>query len=387
MGRACWLVALATVLCTTGVATAANAATTSESLSAVSCVSAKFCVAVGTGPVDAKGTSGPISQFWSGVKWRRVAMKVPSGASPAEVAVQSVSCRSAVYCVAVGTSGTIPGGRPFAQTWNGRAWTLALLPRPAGVIDTSLEGVSCAAVRVCVADGFAETPSANDLPLVETLAGTKWTIRGGALPRGASGAIVGSVSCPAVTYCVLAGQYDFTAGFAPLFESWNGKAFARMKTPAPNGVAAAGVSCVSASSCVAVDDLVNLDNTVTSFAEVWNGRAWSLATTWPKGIPTDVLNAVSCARGGCMGAGATGPSLGVSEDGARAGAVVFNGRRWATANFPAPPRGDISELNGASCVSATVCVAVGQVGPSSGLLTAALTGFWNGKSWKLIAAA
>jgi hypothetical protein len=35
MARVCWLIAFATVLCAAGVATPANAATTSESLSAV----------------------------------------------------------------------------------------------------------------------------------------------------------------------------------------------------------------------------------------------------------------------------------------------------------------------------------------------------------------
>jgi hypothetical protein len=299
-----WPIALAALLCGIAIVAPANAATTSglnESLLAVSCVSAKFCVAVGTGPVDAKGTFGLISLIWTGAKWRRVVMKASPGNS--SVVSESVSCRSAAYCVAVG-SGSIDGSRPFAQTWNGRTWTLALPPEPAGVIGTSLGGVSCAAVRACVADGFTETPGGNDLPLVETLTGTKWTIRRGSLPRGVPGAGFAAVSCPAIAFCVLAGSYDITDTFAPLFESWNGKVFTRMKTPAPSDVATAGVSCVSARSCVAVDDAVNgVDGAITSSAEVWNGSAWSPATTFPNGTPTSVLNAVSCARGGCMGAG------------------------------------------------------------------------------------
>lgn len=251
-----------------------------------------------------------------------------------------------------------------------------------------ITSVSCAAVRACVADGWAETPDGNQLPLVETLAGTKWTIRRGALPRGAQGAIVGSVSCPAVTYCVLAGQVDIPGDYTPLFESWNGRAFTRMRAPAPAGAFAAGVSCVSRRSCVAVDDLADtIDFTTTSFTEVWNGRAWSsLATPWPKGIPSSVLNAVSCARGRCMGVGATGPALGASLNGTRAGAVVFNGTKWATTSFPAPPKGDVSELTDVSCVSATFCVAVGDAGPSSGLASGNLTGVWDRRSWKLAAA-
>jgi hypothetical protein len=380
-----WPVGLAALLCGAAAAGPVNAATTtgsSESLLAVSCVSAKFCVAVGTGPVNAKGTSGPISLIWNGAKWRRVAMKAFPG--DATVGFESVSCRSAAYCVAVGTSGSIPGARPFAQTWNGRTWTLALPPRPAGVIATSLEGVSCAALRACVADGFTETPDGNDLPLVETLTGTKWRIRGGSLPRGAPGAIVAAVSCPTLAFCVLAGQYDTPGAFAPLFESWNGKVFIRMKSPAPSDVTDAGVSCVSPQSCVAVDDAVDMvDFTVTSSAEVWNGKAWSQAATFPNGTPTSVLNAVSCARGRCMGAGATGPALGASLDGGRAAAVAFNGRKWAVTGFPAPPKQEVSELSGVSCVSATFCVAIGEDGLSNGP-PFALTAFWNGKTWRLV---
>jgi hypothetical protein len=143
--------AFAMVLCVAGVATPADAAPAGGPLAAVSCVSAKFCVAVGNGTFDSKvGFGPPISLIWNGVKWRRVTMKVPAGA--AGTSVLSVSCRSAAWCVAVGAT-TFNGGRAFAQTWNGRTWTLALLPRPAGFADAVLDGVSCAAVRACVAVG------------------------------------------------------------------------------------------------------------------------------------------------------------------------------------------------------------------------------------------
>jgi hypothetical protein len=225
-------------------------------------------------------------------------------------------------------------------------------------------------------------------PLVETLAGTKWTIRGGALPRGTRDATFAAVSCPAVGYCVLAGQFDSPSTSSSLFESWNGRAFTLMKAP-EEFTASAGVSCVSMRSCVAVDDLINVDFSATSYAQVWNGRAWSSTVVpWPKQIPNGGLNADSCAGGRCMGVGATGLVGGIGATGAegRAGAVLFNGTKWAMTSFPAPPAGDVSQLFGVSCVSATFCVAVGVVGPSSGLVSAALTAVWNGKSWKLVTA-
>jgi hypothetical protein len=50
--------------------------------------------------------------------------------------------------------------------------------------------------------------------------------------------------------------------------------------------------------------------------------------------------------------------------------------------------GGTSAFNGISCLSATDCVAVGAGGGAGGLLfsNAAVTGFWNGKSWHLVTA-
>jgi hypothetical protein len=55
-----------------------------------------------------------------------------------------------------------------------------------------------------------------------------------------------------------------------------------------------------------------------------------------------------------------------------------------------PPlaNGGTSAFTSVSCVSATDCVAVGEGGgPGKTLFSsAALTAFWNGKSWKLVGA-
>ena len=56
--------------------------------------------------------------------------------------------------------------------------------------------------------------------------------------------------------------------------------------------------------------------------------------------------------------------------------------------MPALLKGGTSAFNGVSCVSATWCVAVGEGGGPGGQLFsgAALTAFWNGKSWRLVTA-
>jgi len=54
-------------------------------------------------------------------------------------------------------------------------------------------------------------------------------------------------------------------------------------------------------------------------------------------------------------------------------------------SVPAPGKGKSSLFTDVTCLSATDCVAVGQVGPagSANDTSTALSGFWNGKSWRL----
>jgi hypothetical protein len=63
-------------------------------------------------------------------------------------------------------------------------------------------------------------------------------------------------------------------------------------------------------------------------------------------------------------------------------------RSWTTANVPPLIHGGSSAFSAVSCWSATGCVAVGEGGGPNGSLfsDAALTGFWNGKDWKLVGA-
>ena len=48
-----------------------------------------------------------------------------------------------------------------------------------------------------------------------------------------------------------------------------------------------------------------------------------------------------------------------------------------------PGKGKTSLFNDVTCLSAKSCVAVGQTGPSGAATGTGLSGFWNGKSWRL----
>lgn len=69
-----------------------------------------------------------------------------------------------------------------------------------------------------------------------------------------------------------------------------------------------------------------------------------------------------------------------------AAAVTWNGKAWTAVRVPAPRAGEASVFNAVTCRTPTDCVAVGQAGPTGTANGARLSGFWNGKSWRLVTA-
>ncbi len=96
----------------------------------VSCPSPTQCVAVGV--VGKQGGIAALIESWSGKAWKRVSTPSPAGSGGGGAVLSGVSCRSAVSCVAVGDKFGVNRETGFAQSWNGKAWTLASVPWPKG---------------------------------------------------------------------------------------------------------------------------------------------------------------------------------------------------------------------------------------------------------------
>jgi hypothetical protein len=369
----------------------ASASTLMLQFNGVSCVSATFCAAVGEEGNSAHPSRGnvPLAMIWNGARWRETAAPLPKGWPEGQLG--GVSCPSTSYCVAVGDYSTRSDSTvdAMAETWNGRDWTATVLPRPAGTLRIFDGAVSCPAAHRCVADANFTATTSDGHGFAETLTGTKWTLRDVPLPKGSAGGGFGGVSCLSVTDCVLSGgSFTATLHQALLFESWNGKTFVQMKAASPAGAqffGVAGVSCTSAKSCVAVGSESHAgDYNETGFAELWNGESWSVTSV--KGPKNPLLVGVSCAAAkSCVAVGNT--STNGSEETSHALAISYNGH-WTTGSVPPLANGGASAFTSVSCVSATDCVAVGEGGgPGETLFSsAALTAFWNGKSWKLVGA-
>jgi hypothetical protein len=119
----------------------------------ISCVRAKACVAVG-GQRLKSGKIAPLTETWTAAsgKWRA------SGASAAgsEPVLFDVSCVSAKGCLAVG-SGDLATSKtsPFSLSLHGKAWKYAEMPAPLGGGEeaSDADSVTCLSATLCVATG------------------------------------------------------------------------------------------------------------------------------------------------------------------------------------------------------------------------------------------
>jgi len=122
-------------------------------LAAVSCVTARFCMAVGDASRGAKAMPSPayrdttLTERWNGSRWRIIPAPSPAHASR----LSGVSCPSPTACVAVGSSAG--GGRTLAERWNGVRWTVQHTPGIGRTGYSALTAVSCATAANCMAVG------------------------------------------------------------------------------------------------------------------------------------------------------------------------------------------------------------------------------------------
>jgi hypothetical protein len=248
-------------------------------------------------------------------------------------------------------------------------------------------------VTRCVAVGTFTKNTSSGLtgaPLAETLNGGKWTQSRPPVPAGTVVSGLNGVSCTSTTNCVAVGMVVTNTSSAVLIESWNGKTWTRMKAAAlPSATLGElfTVSCPSAKSCVAVGDQSSPKG-LSSLTEIWSGKGWTVkSVAWPKGTSNELLFGVSCAAvNRCVASGTIDMNLQSVSNTGRAAAVTWNGRAWAVTSVPAPGKGKASSFQGVTCLSAANCVVVGQLGPSGSTNGTGLSGFWNGKSWRLVTA-
>jgi alpha-tubulin suppressor-like RCC1 family protein len=277
-----------------------------SSLRGVSCVSATFCAAVGKhtpAAAFAEGPKLPLTEIWDGNKWA----VIPNASIENDDSLLGVSCVSSRFCVAVGSFAYNEGAPgTLVESWHGSAWTIAMSPSP-GIFD-ELDGVSCVSVRFCVAVGFEVGPEASLRPLVESWNGTEWSV----VPSPGGGLLDG-VSCLSNKRCMAVGG---SADGDPLTESWNGSTWSVLESQDPEGGGSSelrGVSCVSGRACAAVGyhSTATEEGPYKTLVETSKGAKWSIVPSANSASGQTYLEGVSCvSAGSCLAVGEDEATLG-----------------------------------------------------------------------------
>jgi hypothetical protein len=275
-----------------------------SALVAVSCPTAKSCVAVGNSRATEKSPSIPLVARWSGGRWSFANAPRPSGATGTYL--KGVSCASATNCIAVGnyTSG-FTSGTPVALRSKGKSWSLMKLPAPGKAAATSLDGVSCTgagASAVCWAVG-SYVVALEGIPfytVTERLAHGKWTLVPSANYHRNHSSALTAVSCASPKSCLAVGNWSHASG-ATFGERWNGSRWTEVRTRNPRGFtfsSLAGVSCTSASRCIATGTYSMGAPKSLTLVEQWNGNSWQIQPSpQPRKSSGSALMGVSCVSG------------------------------------------------------------------------------------------
>lgn len=355
-------------------------------LNGVSCLSARNCVAVGASYSSTVGAL-PLAEQWNGKAWKTLAVKLPAGGVGGQL--YGVSCRSG-KCVAVGDF-TTKGSTDFglAETWNGARWSGVKVTEPHGATMASLLAVSCAATDHCIATGSYWLGDRHEAPLAETWNGKSWSAATPPVPAGSTESVLNGVSCTSAARCMAVGQATNSPvgdSASALTDYWNGKSWTRVAAPAPGRAPTlVSVACTSAARCVAIGNSPPAEEagvTLDTFADTWNGAKWTDALI-PKPAMSATLAGVACASAAkCLAVGNGFRNTPFGND--KAYAAELNGTHWSLTKTPPTPAADDSMLRAAACSSPTACIAVGLESLDTFEAPYSTAALWNGSTWKAV---
>jgi hypothetical protein len=252
------------------------------SISAISCSTAKDCVAVGTMTQHGAGLAATTAD--GGQNWTEV--ELPSGIT----SLSALSCSTATQCVAVGSRAD--GAAIIGSVNGGGTWASLSLPHAVN----TLSAVSCA-TQVCWAVGSGDTGAA----LLRGSPTTPW--EAGSIPAGVGTlSAVGCTADSASPTCMAVGS----SGSAPaVIASLSGAPWADLSLP-PDAQALGSAACTNTS--------VPLCTTLVQRDNYWVEASRYVETTGPTAgmwfVPEVAPNGATLPTGTVMGGVSTCVSVG-----------------------------------------------------------------------------
>jgi hypothetical protein len=333
-------------------------------LKGVSCVSATWCVAVGTSSSIGDPRIMALVTLWNGRLWTTMRVR---RVNPVLDDLRAVSCTDRDWCVAVGVG-------PLIEIWNGIRWQAAST-QPSDV-GGGLSSVYCYSRRACVAVGWAGGNS-EERPLIESYKGTGWSRM--TLAWTGSGSSLNGVSCVSATFCVAVGQTGVVVGAGTahshtLVLSRASRGWQRVTSRSPGAQSTLEtVACTGGDRCVAAGSTstsVSALSSSRSLIELYSGLTGRVAEDITSGWYQEDPSGISCwLRGGCLVVG-----MATAESGANGSfAERVDGARVYSLSLD---RRVDDEFHGVSCVSNNWCMVVGSHQERTGSVTLAES--WQG---------
>jgi hypothetical protein len=289
--------------------------------------------------------------------------------------------------IVVATVSLLLGSTALAAVPGGPDVPAAPTPPAAPATPGTLNGVSCVTSTSCEAVGLFGS-SGSTQTLAEFWNGTTWTIQPTPNPTGASSSSLDGVSCGSASACIAVGSDSDSEGSeSALAETWNGESWTIQSVPLPPGSLGGyldSVSCSSPTSCTAVGNEADSANTPQPLAEAWNGTTFSSETVpLPAGATTSTFDAVACSPSPSNLCEAVGWNF-LSGEGETAMTLAegWNGTSWSVQSTPIPnDASGGSYPTGMSCSGPKACTSVGEGFNGSGNLGFGWAQKWNGTVW------
>lgn len=187
------------------------------------------------------------------------------------------------------------------------------------------------------------------------------------------------VSCVSATFCIAVGQHDGATAEETSVVRWDGTAWSTMVSPNTSPTVdnrLYAVSCVSESWCVAAGS--TFDGSLSrTLILVWDGSSWTIQTSPNLSASQDYLNGVSCTSAtSCLAVGSFQSAITRQTM-----VLVWDGSTWTSQASANTSTSQYNYLSGVSCSSASACTAVGSY--HDGVAYRTLVTRWNGTSWSV----
>jgi hypothetical protein len=268
-------------------------------------------------------------------------------------------------------------------------WAVQHVPKPTSTTKgTVLASVSCVSATTCTAVGSATINTAphqfvGALYAVGKVNGGSWTVQTVPDPADYQNGGLNGVSCTSASSCIAVGQYETTTNVTKaLAERWNGTSWTVLSVPDPatsSNTQLYAVSCSAADTCMAVGTWTTGGDNGYTLAELWNGTSWTIVPTPTKATDVAVLDGVSCPSGtSCVAVGinyVANPAILLAER--------WNGSAWTAMSIPQPAGGTAGGLQGVSCSAPSACTTVGFTLAPATAAESGLAERWNGTHWSI----